>query len=41
MAGYPDTIDDLLENGVLEILLEMVEGKPRLLMNYLTELCAV
>lgn len=38
VAGYPGQIDDLLEKGVLEILLEVLQGNPRLLMKYLHEL---
>ncbi|MCI0471339.1 MAG: AAA family ATPase [Candidatus Aminicenantes bacterium] len=37
-AGYKKSSRDLFENGVLEIVLEVVKGNPRLFMYYLLEL---
>lgn len=39
VAGYPGTKDELLEKGVLEIILNIVKGNPRLFMTYLSDLC--
>jgi hypothetical protein len=37
-AGYKGGSDDLFENGVIEIVLSVVKGNPRLFMHYLIEL---
>jgi hypothetical protein len=37
-AGYKGSIDDLFENGIIEIVLSGVRGNPRLFMHYLIEL---
>lgn len=37
-AGYKCEIEDLFENGVIEIVLSVVKGNPRLFMYYLIEL---
>ncbi len=37
-AGYKGNIDDLFENGIIEIVLSVVKGNPRLFMHYLIEL---
>jgi len=39
VSGYPGAIGDLFEKGVLEIVLDVVKGNPRLFMTYLSELC--
>jgi archaellum biogenesis ATPase FlaH len=39
VAGYPGTKDELLGKGILEIVLDMVKGNPRLFMTYLSDLC--
>jgi energy-coupling factor transporter ATP-binding protein EcfA2 len=37
-AGYKGTIEDLFAGGVIEIVLSVVNGNPRLFMHYLIEL---
>lgn len=37
-AGYKGNIEDLFEDGVIEIVLSVVKGNPRLFMYYLIEL---
>lgn len=37
-AGYKGSIDDLFENGIIEIVLSTVKSSPRLFMHYLIEL---
>lgn len=39
VAAYPGTMSDLFEKSVLEIVLDVVKGNPRLFMTYLSELC--
>ena len=39
VAGYPGTKDELLEEGLLAIVLNIVKGNPRLFMTYLSDLC--
>jgi hypothetical protein len=38
-AGYKGKIEDLFETGIIEIVLNVVKGNPRLFMYYLLELC--
>ena len=38
VAGYKKTMEDLIEKGVIEIVLSVVKGNPRLFMTYLIEM---
>jgi hypothetical protein len=39
VAAYSGTMSDLFEKSILEIVLDVVKGNPRLFMTYLSELC--